>query len=343
MAKEQNVPIAQWQTGDQVRGFALVTRYEARADRNGREYADLDLADASGSINAKLWPDAGLGSGSVHNHAFVAFDGQVQSYRDSLQLVLRKLRLAGEADRPFGFDEARLVPSTHEDIDALWLRLQASLAAVEDPWLVRLVWETLAAHGPELRVHPAARSVHHAVRGGLLEHTTKMVEVAADVCARYPEVDRDMVLVGVLFHDLGKLLELGAMPANDYTPVGRLVGHVVLGRDLLRTRIAAIPEFPPARALHLEHLVLSHQGRREYGAPVEPMTAEAMVLHAIDDLDAKLAQLRQARAAAAGFQFLRPIGRTMWLDPAGATAGGPAEPGDGVAAVAGATVTVHRR
>jgi 3'-5' exoribonuclease len=322
MTKAHNRPIAEWQSGDLVRGFALVTRFEARADRNGREYADLDLADASGAVNAKLWPDAGVTTSGIRNHQFVAFDGQVQSYRDQLQLVLKKLRPAAEADRPFGFDESRLVPSTREDIDVLWRRLTTVLATVQAPPLARLVAETLAVHGPALRTHPAARTVHHAVRGGLLEHVTKMAEVAADVCARYPEVDRELVLVAVLFHDLGKLQELGAMPANDYTPVGRLVGHVVLGRDLLRERLAAIPAFPPEQALHLEHLVLSHQGRREFGAPVEPMTAEAVVLHAIDDLDAKLAQLREARASATGFQFLRPMGRTMWLDP-GAGSEGP--------------------
>ncbi len=310
-------------------GFAVVTRREVRADKNGRDFVDLDLADASGTINAKLWPDLAAASGAIDLHGFVAFEGQVQSFKDQLQLVLRKIRPAGEADRPFGFDEARLVPSTPEDVADLWRRLRSVLASVETPPLARLVTETLAVHGELLGSHPAAKLVHHAYRSGLLEHVTKMAEVAADLCARYPEVNRDLVLVGVLFHDLGKIFELGAMPANDYTPVGRLVGHVVIGRDLLRERCAAIPDFPTDLGLHLEHLVLSHQGRRDFGAPVEPMTAEALLLHAVDDLDSKLAQLRSARVAAAGFQFLRPLGRYMYLGaaPAAAPAAGGAATG----------------
>lgn len=329
MGKERNLPIRDWQPGDVVQGFALVRRFEPRADKNGREYLDLDLADATGSINAKLWPDTGSAHGELGVHVFVAFDGQVQAYRDQLQLVLRRLRPAAEADRPYGFDEALLLPSTREDIGDLWRRLGALLGSIGHPLLRRLAEETLAIHGAALRTHPAARSIHHATRGGLLEHVVKMAEVAADLCRRYPEVDRDLVLLGVLFHDLGKLLELGALPANEYTPVGRLVGHVVLGRDLLRERIAALPAFPPDLGLHLEHLVLSHSGRREHGAPVEPLTAEALLLHAVDDLDAKLAQLREKREAAAGFQFMKPLGRAMLLDPPRATpaatdAGAPA-------------------
>ena len=126
--------------------------------------------------------------------------------------------------------------------------------------LRRLAAETLAVHGAALRVHPAAKAIHHAFRGGLLEHVVSMLELARGSATHYRELDRDLLLLGVLFHDLGKIHELGAMPDNDYTPVGRLVGHVVLGRDLLRERAAAIPDFPADARLQLEHLVLSHQG-----------------------------------------------------------------------------------
>ena len=122
-----------------------------------------------------------------------------------------------------------------------------------------------------------------------------MLELAIPVCDHYPELDRDLVLIGILFHDLGKIRELGAMPANDYTPEGRLVGHIVIGRDLLLERCRAIDDFPADLLLHLEHLILSHQGRLEFSSPVEPKTPEAFVLHFLDDLDSKLAQLRQAR------------------------------------------------
>jgi 3'-5' exoribonuclease len=127
-------------------------------------------------------------------------------------------------------------------------------------------------------------------------------------------VDRDLVLVGVLFHDLGKLREIGAMPANDYTMEGHLVGHVSIGRDLLLECIRQTEDFPEQLRVHLEHLILSHQGRREYGSPVEPMTYEAFVLHFIDNLDSKLNQLRQARLSGESVQYIRGLGRYVYLE-----------------------------
>jgi 3'-5' exoribonuclease len=140
-----------------------------------------------------------------------------------------------------------------------------------------------------------------------------MAELALRVCGHYPQLDRDLVLVGVLFHDLGKIRELGAMPANDYTLEGRLVGHVVIGRDLLRESCAAVGGVEPDLQLHLEHLVLSHQGRKEYSSPVEPMTPEALVLHFIDDLDSKVNQLEITRESGAGVHWHRGLGRYVWL------------------------------
>ena len=139
-----------------------------------------------------------------------------------------------------------------------------------------------------------------------------MAELALAICGHYGELDRDLVLIGVLFHDLGKIEELGAMPANEYTKAGHLVGHVVIGRDLLVERCKAIEDFPPELLLHLEHLVLSHQGRLEFGSPVQPMTGEALALHFIDDLDSKLAQLRQARDGGEPLQYFLGFGRRLY-------------------------------
>ena len=309
-------PIAAWKPGEAVQGFALLRRREVRQDKSGREYLDLELADASGSIPAKAWSDSKALGRELAPFDFVRFSGQVQSFRDQLQLKVDDCRRATEADRADGFDEALLIPSTQEDLDDLWSRLEGVLEAhLTRPLARRLAAETLAVHGAALRVHPAAKAIHHAFRGGLLEHTVSMLELAVKVCENYRELDRDLVILGVLFHDLGKLAELGAMPVNDYTPVGRLVGHIILGRDLLRERIAAIDGFPADVALQLEHLVLSHQGRKEFGSPVEPMTPEAIALHMIDDLDSKLAVLRGLKdsATAAGFVWVRSLDRFVWL------------------------------
>jgi 3'-5' exoribonuclease len=297
-----------------VSGFALVTKKERRQDRNGRDFIDLRLADASGSIDGKIWGDSPALEASFEAHDFVAFKGTVKSYRDKLQVSVHQCRLTTDDDRSLGFDESRLIPSTSENLDDLWRRLEDLYQReIEQSHLRRLVDDTLTLFKDDLREHPAAKSIHHAYRGGLLEHVVSMAEVAAAVCGQYSDVDRELVLVGILFHDLGKLTEIGRMPANEYTTEGRLVGHVVLGRDLLRERCAAIEGFPAEVRMHLEHLVLSHQGLLEFGSPVEPATAEAIVVHAIDNLDSKLAQLRQAATEGTGFQFLRGFGRMLYL------------------------------
>jgi 3'-5' exoribonuclease len=314
----RNQPVTSFEAGDNVEGFALVTRKDLRQDRNGRSYLDLELSDASGSIVAKVWSDSAALNSPFELHQFVAFKGSVKLYRDQLQLSVDQCRQVTEADRARGFDESLLIPSTREDIDDLWRRLETLYhERIERPPLRRLAEETLALYGGALREHPAAKSIHHAYRGGLLEHMVSMAELADRVAGHYRDLDRDLLLIGVLFHDLGKLREIGAMPANDYTLEGRLVGHVVIGRDLLRERCAAIEGFPPDLQLLLEHLVLAHQGKKEFASPVEPMTPEAVALHFIDDLDSKLNQLRGARESGAGMQFLRGLGRYVYFPPRG--------------------------
>jgi len=310
----RNPDIATLAEGDAVSSFALLAKKERRQDRNGRDFLDLLLADESGSISGKVWSDAAAMDGEYEAGTFVAYKGVVKSYRGELQLTVTDCREANEADREFGFDPARLVPTTREDIDDLWRRLNDLFAnRIERPPLKRLAGETLELYGERLREHPAAKMIHHAYRGGLLEHVVSMAELAVVVADHYPEVDRDLLLLGVLFHDLGKLVELEPLPAADYTLAGRLVGHVVIGRDLLRERCAAIEDFPADLQLHLEHLVLAHQGRQEFGSPVVPMTAEALALNAIDDLDSKLAQLRQAALGASQLPYLKPLGRYVYL------------------------------
>ena len=314
MPTRRNAPIRTWEAGDTVQGFALLTRKELRQDKNGKGFIDLELADASGAMAAKVWDASPAMHGNYEVHRFVAFKGQVKSYRDQLQISVDDCREANEEDRRYGFDEALLIPSTKEDIDDLWARLDRLMTVdLRRPVLRRLAAETLAVYGKALREHPAAKSMHHAYRGGLLEHVVSMAELARAVAGHYRDLDLDLLLVGVLFHDLGKLRELGAMPVNEYTLEGRLVGHIIIGRDLLLERTAAIPGFPADLRLLLEHMVLSHQGKKEFSSPGEPMSAEALALHFIDDLDSKINQLRATREATPGVAFHRGLGRFVYL------------------------------
>jgi 3'-5' exoribonuclease len=315
MAKTlRNAPIQTWEAGDNVQGFALLTKKELRQDRNGKSFLDLEVVDATGMMVAKIWSDSPALNSQFEPHQFIAFRGSVKNYRDQLQLSIDECREVNDGDRHYGFDEALLVPSTREDISDLWMRLERIYSEdVGRPVLRRLAAETLAIHGKALCEHPAAKAMHHAYRGGLLEHVVSMAELGSLVCRHYGDLDRDLVLLGVLFHDLGKLRELGAMPANDYTVEGRLVGHVVIGRDLLIERCVAIPGFPADLRLLLEHMVLSHQGKKEFASPVEPMTPEALALHFIDDLDSKINQLRAARLSSPGMQYHRGLARFVYL------------------------------
>lgn len=313
-----NEPIAQWEDGDFAQGYALVTRKEVRQDRNGRAYVDLEMADASGTLSAKIWPDSPAIKGHFADKDFVAFKGTVRAFKDQLQLNLDYCRSVEPADRDKGFDETLLIPTTPENLDDLKARFAAIYpGAIVRPELQLLTEETLRRFGAQIYEHPAAKNIHHAYRGGLLEHLVNMAEVSIKVCAQYHDVDRDLVLLGVLFHDLGKLRELGAMPANDYTLEGQLIGHIVIGQNMLRECLAALEGVVPKHlVLHLDHLIVSHHGQREWGSPVEPATPEAFVLHAIDTLDSKLNQLRAIRRASGdGLQYLRPMGRTVFFDP----------------------------
>ena len=308
-------PMSTWQEGDFVQAFALVNRKERRQDKKGRDYLDLELVDATGSVAAKVWPDSPARDADFEEKQFVLFKGVVRLFKDHLQVNVDHCRTVNETDRQDGFREGDYVPTTPEDLDDLTRRLAAIYpAALEREPLRRLVEAVLDRFGDELHEHPAAKSIHHAYRGGLLEHVVSMAELAIKVCEQYREVDRDLVLAGVLLHDLGKLRELGPMPVNDYTLEGQLVGHVVIGHQMLLECCAAVPDFPAELRLQLEHLVLSHQGRREYGSPTEPATPAAFVLSFVDDLDAKLNQLRNARRQGSGLQYVRGLRRSVYLD-----------------------------
>lgn len=301
----------------------FLKRKEARTDRSGKTYLELELADTTGTMLARVWSD----SPALKNHfeapGFVKVRGTVVSYRGELQLKVDNCRAVRPADREEGFDEEALIPTSSVPPEELLARIRSLLdQELSRPELRMLVAEALEKHGTTLATHPAAKSIHHAYRGGLAEHTLSMLELALKVAEHYQELDRELLLVGVLFHDLGKTLELEPSPIQEYTAVGRLVGHIVLGRDLLREAASRVPDFPPDLLLKLEHLVLSHQGRQEFGSPVVPMLPEAIALHSIDDLDSKLAQIRNT-APGSGFVWVRGLERFVWTGSTPATESPP--------------------
>lgn len=277
--------------------FAAVSK-QVRTGRDGGRYFALTLADRSGQIDGRMWEidDAGdFDSGDV-----VKVRGEVCRFNERLQIKVEKIRQA----TPDEYELGDFVPQSQRDIGEMWAELQGWVASIRDPDLKALVEAFLSdpVIAKTLREAPAAKGLHHAWMGGLLEHILSLMEMCELAARHYPEVNRDLLLTGVVLHDIGKLRELRWGTSFDYTMEGQLLGHITIGIGMIEQKIAGIPNFPAAKRLLVEHLVLSHHGEYEYGSPKLPMTAEAVLLHYLDNLDAKMQTVRSelARAEAAG-------------------------------------------
>jgi 3'-5' exoribonuclease len=273
-------------------GFFLCARKERRTGRNGAPFLVLLLQDASGEIDAKVFQDVELVDPQFDAGEFVAVQGRGQLYNRRLELVLDRVRRVIPDDTRLGFREEDCVPCSPRPLAEMWAELGARLDSVSDPHIRSLLWRLVHTHGDRLQVWPAARQIHHAYRGGLLEHILKIMEMVVALADGYA-LRRDLLIAGALLHDIGKLRELDYGGTIDYSVEGNLLGHIAIGAAILRDAVRETPGFPAALALELEHLILSHHGQKELGSPVTPMTAEAIALAAADDLDAKMHQVRR--------------------------------------------------
>jgi 3'-5' exoribonuclease len=272
-------------------GFFLCARKERRVGRGGAFLALL-LQDVSGEIAGKVFQDVDAADAQFDAGEFVAVQGHGNSFHQRVELVLDKIRRVIPDDASRGFREDDCIPSSPRPVDEMWQELCDRLASVEHPQLRQLLTKIVTENTERLRVWPAARQVHHAYRSGLLEHILKIMEVSTFLAERYG-ARRDLLVAGALLHDIGKLRELNYEVAIDYSVAGNLVGHIAIGAGMLRDAVRETPDFPPDLAIELEHLILSHHGARELGSPVLPMTIEALILAASDDLDATIHQARR--------------------------------------------------
>ena len=274
-------------------GFFLCARKDLRSGRSGTEYLDLILQDASGEIRAKVFQDVDTVKLEFDAGEFVKAQGRANLFHGRLEIILDKIRRVMEdRDRADGFREDDCILSAPRPVDEMWAELTGRLQNVGHPALRALLLGIADQHAERLKLWPAARQVHHAYRSGLLEHILKIMEVGDGIAAAYG-ANRDLVVAGALLHDIGKLHELSYGGSTEYSVEGNLIGHITIGVRMLREAASAVPEFPPELELQLAHLILSHHGALELGSPVKPMTVEAFVLAAADDLDAKLHQVRR--------------------------------------------------
>jgi 3'-5' exoribonuclease len=283
--------VQQLTDGENIEEIYLVVDKQMRANRNGNLYLQVDLRDRTGAINARLW--------NAGEHLFRSFDvgdfvqvkAKVQLFQGALQMILSQI----ERIETQKVELADFLPHTEQDVSKLLERLRAILRKLTNPHLRALVECFLMDDKfvAGLCRAPAGVRNHHAYLGGLLEHVVTLLDAADRLLPLYPDVDRDFLLAGIFLHDLGKVKELSYDRAFAYTDEGQLVGHLIIGVEMLNEKLAQVPEltgepFPEELVLRLKHMILSHHGSYEFGSPKLPMTPEAIALHALDNFDAKV-------------------------------------------------------
>jgi len=276
-----------------IQGFFLVREKHLRSTRTNHPYLQLDLQDSSGTIEAKVWENVPAFEKSFEAGDAVVVKGRVSLYRDQLQLEVEDIgRATPEKHAEYGFDLAALIPSTRYDVDLMWKQLAEIIKGMKNAYLKTLISRIYKEHAEIIKTHPASMKLHHAWLGGFLEHILSMARVGV-LLAKHYEVDEDLLLAGIMLHDIGKIIELNPARQPGYTDAGQLLGHIVLGRDIARETMARIKDFPEDLKLKVEHMILSHQGKHEWQSPQRPKFPEALLLHHIDELDARMAMMAE--------------------------------------------------
>ncbi len=290
--------------------FSLASLSVRERKGSGGQYLALVLADRTGQLEARMWEEFADALTSCAEGCYVKVQGQVAKYQGKFQITLTRMRSACVPE----VDPTDFVPSTRFDVEAMDGELRGYVAEFGTAWLRRLVLSFLddPEIGSAFRTAPAAKRLHHAWLGGLLEHVLHLVRICRAAAPFYPEVDRDLLVAGAILHDIGKVRELAWSNTFQYTLEGQLIGHISIAQRMLSEKIealnaeerraaaekGAVPElFPEPLRLLVEHMLLAHHGKLEFGSPKLPMTPEALLLSTLDDLEAKFETLRTEFAA----------------------------------------------
>jgi len=281
-----------------VTTFFLVCEKEIRNTREGKPYLRLELGDRSGTIEARMWDQFESAAKGINRDDFVKIQGRVEIYRNRPQLAVLQVRLA----KPEEIDLADFLPQTKADVAKLYGELLEYAASIANPWLKKLATAILndPAIAARYKRAPAAKVMHHAYLGGLLEHVISLCGLAKLAATHYPELDGDLLLTAAMLHDVGKLDELCYERAIGYTVEGQLLGHIVMEVETVSKTMDAIEGFPPNLKTVVQHMLISHHGEYEFGSPKLPMIREALVFHYLDDLDSKIAAVRAALVIESG-------------------------------------------
>ena len=274
--------------------------------KSGKEYGNVVLQDKTGTIDAKIWDLHSPGVGEFEAMDYVYVEADVTLFQNAHQLNVRRIRKAREGE----YVEADYLPVSKKDIKKMYEELLGFIKSVKNPYLNKLLslyFVDNEAFAKAFQFHSAAKTVHHGFVGGLLEHTLSVTKLCDYYASYYPQLNRDLLITAAIFHDIGKIKELSTFPENDYTDAGQLLGHIMIGAEMVGITIRSIKGFPPVLATELKHCILAHHGELEYGSPKKPALLEALALNFADNTDAKMETMIEALNAGAS------TGNKGWL------------------------------
>lgn len=284
--------IKEFREGDRVFDIYYCKHKQAAVTKNGKPYENVTLQDKTGSITAMVWDPNNPGIGDYDAMDYIEVYGEVTNYQNALQVNVKRIRVCREGE----YNEAEYLPVSSKPIDGMYRELLELVKSVGNPYLKKLL-ETFFVEDQEFiklfQRASAAKIVHHGFVGGLLEHTLSVAKVCDFYSAMYPVLNRDLLLTAALCHDIGKTKEISPFPSNDYTDDGQLLGHIVMGTQMIGERAATIEGFPHVMLTQLQHCILAHHGKYEFGSPKLPAIIEAVALYYADDVDAKMETFKE--------------------------------------------------
>lgn len=296
--------IRDFEEGYKASGIYFCKSRVSAMTKNGKQYDNVILQDKTGTIDAKIWDPNSPAIAEFEANDYVDIVGDVNLFAGSLQMSIRRARIAREDE----YNVSDYMPCSRYSVDDMLRAVQSYVGTIKNPYLRKLT-DMFFAEDKEfiekLRKSSAAKTVHHGFIGGLLEHTLGVTRLCAFYAKAYPMLNHDLLLTAALFHDVGKIHELSQFPQNDYTDDGQLIGHIIIGYQMVHDAIGKIEGFPHVLASELEHCILSHHGELEYGSPKKPALAEALALSLADLTDARMETVREL--------LDNPAAKTEWL------------------------------
>jgi 3'-5' exoribonuclease len=273
-----------------ITALFVVAAKQVKPKKSGEPYLALTLADRTGTIEAKMWDGVPEAMHTFDQDDFIKVRGLINKYNHRYQLTIHKLRKCEEHEVDF----TDYLPATKKNVDELWAKVVSYVDSFENPHLKALIKAFMADPAIEkaYKSAPAAKTLHHAFIGGLLDHVVSLMTSCDLILRNYPHLNRDLVLTGVFLHDIGKIHELTYARSFSYTTEGQLLGHMIIELEMLHKKLLGLPDFPVELKVLVEHLIISHHGEYEFGSPKLPMFPEALLLHYMDDLDSKIESMR---------------------------------------------------